>query len=465
MTSSSPTTPTGCSPPRGPSASASGLAIGHRAPEAAECSLDQRIGAAYRTEVVKLSAQLAVRLLVLICAVGPFAFAAVLKAQSGTPADALFGAYVHSSGFAVSLVVMGFAGQWGFPLIAGSLTGDQFASEDRHNTWKTILTRSCSLGEVFTGKLLAAATFAVAMLGLAMVSSLLAGLILVGGHGLVDLSGNLQSSGRSLALTMVSWALCVLPLLAYVSLAALFSVASRNGIVGVVGPIVVALATTLLDLIGKGVWVHLLLIGSGFGGMYGLFTSHPFLARSWRRPDEHRWIRRLTGAAWLILRRRDFLAGTSWGAGAGWRAPLVVAATAVVIAVLAFADDLGPAALTTRASTPRSRRVQQRQPAAAAPDRPHRSGRRQTRRAAVLQPPRREVRRAGTGCATSTSVPAAAQCRALPAHQRRVRRQRPLRRCYKGIAADVHRRADDDRQPRRSIINPLFVVYGCLTTL
>jgi hypothetical protein len=37
-----------------------------------------------------------------------------------------------------------------------------------------------------------------------------------------------------------------------------------------VGPIVVALATQLIDLIGKGVWVHLLLIGSAFDGMYGL---------------------------------------------------------------------------------------------------------------------------------------------------------------------------------------------------
>ena len=149
------------------------------APRALGLSLDQRVLAAYRTELLKLGSQLAVRLLVLVCAIGPFAFSALLKVQSGTPADALFGAYVHASGFAVSLVVMGFAGSWGFPLIAGLVAGDQFASEDRHNTWKTILTRSCSLGELFTGKLLAAATVAVAMLILTMLSSLVAGLILV----------------------------------------------------------------------------------------------------------------------------------------------------------------------------------------------------------------------------------------------------------------------------------------------
>ena len=64
----------------------------------------------YRIERRKLVAQLATRVLALICVLGPFAFAAILKVQSGTPADTLFGVWVHSSGFAVSLVVLGFAG-------------------------------------------------------------------------------------------------------------------------------------------------------------------------------------------------------------------------------------------------------------------------------------------------------------------------------------------------------------------
>ncbi len=448
--------------------SASGLAIGHRAPEAAERSLDQRIGAAYRTEVLKLSAQLAVRLLVLVCAVGPFAFAAVLKVQSGTPADALFGAYVHSSGFAVSLVVMGFAGQWGFPLIAGLVAGDQFASEDRHNTWKTILTRSCSLGEVFTGKLLAAATFAVAMLVLAMVSSLLAGLVLVGGHGLVDLSGSLQSSGRSLALTIVSWALCVLPLLAYVSLAALFSVASRNGIVGVVGPIVVALATTLLDLIGKGVWVHLLLIGSGFDGMYGLFTAHPFLGPLVVSSlMSIVWIVVFTGAAWLILRRRDFLAGSSVRAPS-WRAPLrVVAATTVVIAVLAFAGNLGPTGVTTHridtaiaaafnnVSLLQQRLIGRTAPAGARLD---------------VHPfcNRRGAKSEGPGdwlCNVYVYLP---QPNAVPFQRTNVEYDVSVRYdgCYKAQSPPTFIGGPTMTDNRgRGVVNPLFVVYGCFNTL
>jgi ABC-2 type transport system permease protein len=103
--------------------------------------------------------------LALVCLVGPFAFAAVLKLQTGSPADTLLGVWVHSSGLAISLVILGFAGSWGFPLVAGVLAGDMFSAEDRYGTWKTVLTRSRTRREVFAGKLLAAMTFSVALSG------------------------------------------------------------------------------------------------------------------------------------------------------------------------------------------------------------------------------------------------------------------------------------------------------------
>ena len=449
--------------------SAGGLSIdGGATPEASGLALDQRVLAAYRTELLKLRSQLAVRLLVLICAVGPFAFSLLLKVQSGTPSDALFGAYVHSSGFAVALVVMGFAGSWGFPLIAGLVAGDQCASEDRHNTWKTILTRSCALGELFTGKLLAAATFAVSLLVVAAASSLLAGTVLVGGHGLVDLSGSLQSSGRSLALTLVSWTLCVLPLLAYVSLAVLFSVASRNGIVGVVGPIVVALATQLIDLIGKGVWVHLLLVGSAFNGMYGLFTAHPFLGPLVvSNLVSLAWITACISAAWLILRRRDFLAGSA-GRAPSWRAPVrVVAATTVVIAVLAFACNLGPVGITSHrldaaigaafnnASLLQQRLIGRVAPAGARLD---------------VQPfcNRRGARSEGPGdwlCNVYVYLP---QANAVPFQRTNVEYDVSVRYdgCYKAQSPPTFIGGPTMTGVRgRSVVNPLFVVYGCFDTL
>ena len=305
---------------------------------------------AYATELRKLFAQLPTRVLILVAALGPFAFTAVLRIQSGTPSDALFGVWVHSSGFAVSLVILGFAGAWGFPVIAGVLAGDLFASEDRYGTWKTILIRSCTREDLFAGKLLAAGTLTVGLTLLLAIASLVAGTVFVGAHSLVNLSGALTSPGRMLALTVVSWITCLLPVLGYTSLAMLFSVATRNGILGVLGPLLVALLTQLLDLVGKGVIVHFLLLGSAFTGFYGLFTTHPFFGPLLVSSlVSVAWIVAALTASWRILRRRDFLAATATATsrGYGWLAPIkVFAGAAAAIAVLALASNLGPTGVT-----------------------------------------------------------------------------------------------------------------------
>ncbi|MGI8411989.1 MAG: ABC transporter permease [Solirubrobacteraceae bacterium] len=308
---------------------------------------DNGLRNAYRTELQKLFAQLTTRLLALVAVIGPFAFAVLLRIQSGTPADALFGAWVHSSGFAISLVILGFAGSWGFPIIAGLLAGDLFASEDRHGTWKTILTRSCTREDVFAGKLLAAGTVVIGVSLLLAASTLIAGVTLVGAQSLVNLSGALVSPGRMLALTVVSWLYCVLPMLAYASLAILFSVVTRNGIMGVLGPLLVALVTQLLDLIGKGVIVHMLLIGSAFDGWHGLFVSGPFLGPMLVSGVVCvAWIAGALTASWRILRRRDFLTRSDTGAP-NWGAPMrLVAGATVVIAVLALGGSVGPSGVT-----------------------------------------------------------------------------------------------------------------------
>ncbi len=388
---------------RGTGRDGAGRAMSAIAPKLAAAAASLPLGGedpiwnAFRTELQKLGAQLTSRLLGVVCIAGPFAFAAVLKVQSGTPSDALFGAWVHSSGFAISLVILGFAGTWGFPLIAGLLGGDLFASEDRHGTWKTILTRSCTRSDLYAGKLLAAGTLAVALTLLLALSSVLAGVLLVGAHSLVDLSGVLTSPGGLLGLTVLSWLLCLLPVLAYTSVAILFSVATRNGIIGVLGPLLVALLTQLLDLIGKGVGVHLLLIGSAFDGWHGLFTTHrfygPLVISSLVSVA---WIAACVTASWRILRRRDFLASTV-SRGPDWRTP---------VRVVAVATARGRRARPARQRRPHGRhrpppergdrrRVQQPDAAAAAADRAAGAGRGKARHPAQLQPPGRQGRRAG----------------------------------------------------------------------
>jgi ABC-2 type transport system permease protein len=306
-----------------------------------------RLWHVYRAERRKLASQLVVRLLALICLLGPFAFAAVLGAQSASPADTLFGVWAHSSGFAVSLVVLGFAGQWGFPVIAGIVAGDIFSSEDRYGTWKMVLTRSCSRGDVFWGKVLAAATFTVALAVLTAVASLIAGLVLVGDQPLVSLSGTLFSAGKMAGLVLASWLVCLLPMLAFTSMAVLFSVLSRNGIVGVIGPSLMALVMQLLALIGTGVWAHLLLVGTAFDAWHGLFVAHAYFGPMIvSLVVSLLWTAACLAAAWLVLRRRDF-AGTPAQRRIGWAAPLRVALGAVaVIALIAVACSWGRPAVT-----------------------------------------------------------------------------------------------------------------------
>jgi ABC-2 type transport system permease protein len=301
----------------------------------------------YRAERRKLVAQLSTRVLALVCALGPIAFAVILRLQSGVPADTLLGVWVHTSGYAIPFVVLGFGGFWGFPVLTGVLAGDLFSSEDRYGTWKTVLTRSASRADVFAGKVLAAATFAAALVAVVALSSLVAGLVLTGGQPLVGLGGTAIPSGECLLLVLVSWLVVVLPTLAFTSLAVLFSLATRNGIAGVLGPVLVALAMQLLALIGSGTWVHLLLVGSAFDDWHGLLAAHrfygPLIVGSCVCVV---WILACLGASWLILRRRDF-AGTPVARRPGWVPPVRAAlGAAVLIALLAAASNLGPVAIT-----------------------------------------------------------------------------------------------------------------------
>ena len=308
---------------------------------------DSGIWSVYRAERRKLFSQIAIRLLALVCLLGPFVFAAILKVQAGSPTDTLYGVWVHSSGFAVSLVLLAFAGSWGFPIVGGIVAGDIFSSEDRYGTWKMVLTRSCGRRELFTGKVLAAATFSLGLLLLTAVSSLVAGLLLVGDQSLVSLSGTLFSPGKSLGLVLVSWLLCAVPALAFTSLAVLLSIATRNGIIGVIGPGLVALAVQLLLLVGSGIWAHMLLIGSAFNSWHPLFNADPYYG-----PlivaivVSLAWTIACLGVSWLILRRRDF-AGTPVARRQGWTTPVRVAlALAGAIALLAIASNWGPVGVT-----------------------------------------------------------------------------------------------------------------------
>jgi ABC-2 type transport system permease protein len=146
---------------------------------------------------------------------------------------------------------------------------------------------------------------------------------------------------------VISWALATLPALAFASLAVLLSIATRNGIVGVVGPGLGALAMQLLLLVGAGIWTHMLLVGSAFNTWHALFSAHPFYGPLLIGVIVCvLWTAACTAAAWMVLRRRDF-AGAPVARRPGWRGPVRVSLVlAGVIALLALSANWGPVGVT-----------------------------------------------------------------------------------------------------------------------
>ena len=275
-----------------------------------------------------------------------------------------------------------------------------------------------------------------------------------------------------LALTASAGSICLLPMLAYTSLAILFSVATRNGILGVLGPLLVALVTQLLDLIGKGVIVHMLLIGSAFDGWHGLFAEPPASsARCSSRPG----LRRPGSSAACApaggsCARRDFVANGRRRARPSWRTPIRGRRRPP--------QRSSPCSRSARPPRPDRRhrrpaerrdrpRVRPRHAAPAGADRPPRAARRQARRPPQLQPPRGRGGRARRLELHPVRLPAAGQRRCPSSRPR----SSTTSACSTTAATRPSRRRPSSAGRRcatprgRSVTNPLFIVYGCFNTL
>lgn len=270
----------------------------------------------------------------------------VLEIQTAVPEDTLFGRWVHTSGYAVPLVVLSFASAWGFPVIAGIVAGDIFAGEDRHGTWTTLLTHSASRRAVFAGKAATACAFVVALILLLAVASFAAGLAATGAQPLVGLSGQMLSGGRSAALTCACWAFALLPGLAFACLALLISVVTQSSAAGMLGPLVVALVMQLLSLVGSGSILRAVLLSDALDAWHGLFVEPAFFGPlAWAALASIVYILACLSIAWVFLRRRDFAGPAPAPAGRG-RPARRLALVVAVFAVLAAASSLGSTGVT-----------------------------------------------------------------------------------------------------------------------
>lgn len=268
------------------------------------------LGAVVRWEARKLRAQWRARAVLLACLLGPIPVVVVVHGQSRPPKDSLFGRFATENGFALALLVLGFAAQWALPLLTAVVAGDVFASEDQHGTWKTVLTRSTSRGRLFWAKTIVAAAFAVLVLVVLAASTIAASTLVVGHQPLVGLGGQSIEPAAALRLVSLAWLSALPPLLAITSLAILLSVWSRNPAIGIAAPVVIAMVLQLVGALGGVESVRPLLPTTAFEAWHGLLADPVFTGPvTTGLLVSVAWCVLCLGAAHVLLRRRDITGG------------------------------------------------------------------------------------------------------------------------------------------------------------
>ncbi|MGW4804764.1 ABC transporter permease [Kitasatospora sp. NPDC004272] len=227
----------------------------------------------YRFELVKLVSQWRIRLLVLACWLAPGLFVAAVEQQGTLPTDTLFGRWMHATGWAGPLVVLGFAGSWALPLLTSVVAGDVFAAEDRLGTWRHLLVAVRSPRRIFAAKALAGLSVLVLLVAGLAVSGAVGGLLAVGSHPLVGLDGDLLSPGDAALRVLLAWLCALAPTLALAGIGLLGSVALGRSPMGLLLPALVALVVQLAQMMPLPVGVRLALPGYAFVSWNGLFTG------------------------------------------------------------------------------------------------------------------------------------------------------------------------------------------------
>lgn len=284
----------------------------HADPQVSRHSANRRPGTltVLRWEFTKLAAQARSRYTLLACLLAPIAIVLILDGQQRPPKDTLYGRQIHTSGYAMPLLILAFAAQWLFPLLCSLVAGDIFANEDQHGTWKTILTRSVSRSQVFWAKTITAVTFTITALALLAASTIVTSLLVVGTQPLTGLTGQVISPHHALGLVIASWATVLPPLIGFTALGILLSVTTRNPSVGVLAPVVLGLVMGLVGSLGGIDLARRFLLTTALESWHWLLTEHqvsgPF---AFGLAVSAGWTVLCLAWAFLALRRRDITGG------------------------------------------------------------------------------------------------------------------------------------------------------------
>ncbi|WP_020573656.1 ABC transporter permease [Actinopolymorpha alba] len=270
----------------------------------------------YRFELVKLLSQWRIRVLLGACWIAPALFVAAVSLQSSLPADTVFGRLMHTTGWAGSLVVLGFSGTWALPLLTALVAGDVFAIEDRLGTWRHLLVAMRSPSRIFAAKGLASLTVLLLLVVGLAASSVAGGLAVVGNRPLVGLDGHILAPTDAAATALLAWACVLAPTLAFAAVGLLGSVALGRSPMGLLMPALLAFTLQLAQMLPLPVAVRLALPSHAFLAWRGLFTSPaqtgPLLIGL---AVSLAWAVTATALAYRLFLRRDFTDVTYDGSG------------------------------------------------------------------------------------------------------------------------------------------------------
>jgi ABC-2 type transport system permease protein len=231
------------------------------------------VATVYRWELRKLRSQKRTYLGLGAAALVPLIFIVALLSSSGGPEDVPFGRYVRETGLAIPLVGLLFSSIWLFPLITALVAGDIVAAEDNNGTLKTILTRSTERWQIFTGKLLAAISYAFLALVIFVAVGLLLGGLIWGFNSLPSLSGTRIGAGRGIVLIGAASLAYFIPMIAIATIAFLLSTVTHNSAGAVVGTLILSFMLQLLAVISGLSFLRPYLLSEQFNAWQGLLRE------------------------------------------------------------------------------------------------------------------------------------------------------------------------------------------------
>jgi ABC-2 type transport system permease protein len=267
----------------------------------------------YRFELVKLLSQWRLRLLILAAWVVPAVLVVEVSRQNSLPADTVFGRWMHATGWAGSLVALGFVGTYALPLLTSLVAGDVFAVEDRLGTWRHLLVAIRSPRRIFAAKALASASVLLLMM-VGLACSSMAGVLTVGNRPLVGLDGHVLAPADAAGKVLLAWLCAMAPMLALAAIGLLGSVTLGRSPLGLLLPALAGLGMAGAQILPLPVAVRVALPSYGFIAWRGLFTSPaqlgPLLVST---VVSLVWAAAVTGLAYWLFLRRDFTNVTADG--------------------------------------------------------------------------------------------------------------------------------------------------------